>query len=209
MDKKKYMLKIDIHDEELPLLFSACIEKGKAMKIVCDKEEKKQMFLEILCGKRRFFGDIRLDGISIQDHHNKYLQNMDVIPKTNIETRLSVLEFIKMYGILRKKFDAQYMERMEKMLTEFQLIHFRDMPLTDLPKEKQKAIRYIVSFLGNPVLLLIEDYDTGEEWEEREKVEELLKQHIDSGNYVIFLENSITSKMYHKHFPLLPSVFLL
>ena len=142
--------KIDIH-----------LNKGEMLGLLGSNGAGKSTFMNIVLGLlRNDFGDIFLDNIKITNlpiHQRSRLGIAYLPQQSSIFRGLTVYENLLGIAQIVKKNTTQQKDLVEKLMTEFSIIHLRDVKATALSGGERRRTEIARCLINNPKVLLLDE----------------------------------------------------
>lgn len=76
-------------------------------------------------------------------------------------TKLTVREQVLYYGNLKGMYDKEIIEKVEKLLKEFEIEDYMDKKIKELSKGNQQKIQFITAIMNDPKLLILDEPFSG------------------------------------------------
>ena len=109
----------------------------------------------------------------------------------NLYWRLTAIENLEYFGVLRQMPRRLAKERGEKLLVEFGLIDKRKVPVQKLSRGMQQKIAIAVALIHEPKLLLLDEPTLGLDVESGETVKRLVRQVAASGCAILLTTHQL------------------
>ncbi|KAG8997749.1 hypothetical protein FRB94_007471 [Tulasnella sp. JGI-2019a] len=107
-------------------------------------------------------GDVYINGVSIRQHKNGARVGLGLCPQFSaIDNHLTVREHLQVYGRLKGLSGQNLESNMETMLKVTTLSEYAKRPASKLSGGNQRKLSLAISLMGNPSVLLIDEYSTG------------------------------------------------
>ncbi|KAG8890900.1 hypothetical protein FRB98_002920 [Tulasnella sp. 332] len=107
-------------------------------------------------------GDVFINGISIRKHKNRARVGLGLCPQFSaIDNHLTVGEHLQIYGRLKGLRGQNLEANMRTMLRITALSEYGQRPASKLSGGNQRKLSLAISLMGNPSVLLIDEYSTG------------------------------------------------
>ena len=109
----------------------------------------------------------------------------------NLYWRLTPLENLEYFGVLRQMPRREVKQRGEKLLAEFGLLDKRKVPVQKLSRGMQQKIAIAVALIHEPRLLLLDEPTLGLDVESGETVKRLVRQVANSGCAILLTTHQL------------------
>ncbi len=109
----------------------------------------------------------------------------------NLYWRLTPLENLEYFGVLRQMPRRAAKQRGEKLLAEFDLLDKRKVPVQQLSRGMQQKIAIAVALIHEPRLLLLDEPTLGLDVESGETVKRLVRQVANSGCAILLTTHQL------------------
>ena len=109
----------------------------------------------------------------------------------NLYWRLTPLENLEYFGVLRQMPRRAAKQRGEKLLAEFDLLDKRQVPVQKLSRGMQQKIAIAVALIHEPRLLLLDEPTLGLDVESGETVKRLVRQVANSGCAILLTTHQL------------------
>ncbi len=104
-------------------------------------------------------GTVTLNGEKIT---YETMEQIGFVPEErSLFTKLTVEEQLLYYGKLKGMTTEKIEKKMDEMLEEFQISHYRKRKIKELSKGNQQKIQFISAILNDPILLILDEPFTG------------------------------------------------
>jgi ABC-type multidrug transport system ATPase subunit len=148
--------------------------------------KSKHVFISLLSGQVSFDGDIVLDMISLKGDYEEYLAQIAVITKdSEIDTELSVNDFLDFFGAMSNFCGDMYEERKYTLLKTFGLHGFINTSITKLKTKDRRLIKLISLFLQERTLIMIDTFLDSFRHKELNKIIRFLHNYASNDKIVL------------------------
>jgi ATP-binding cassette, subfamily A (ABC1), member 3 len=107
-------------------------------------------------------GDILINNTSVVSHPRSARANLGVCPQfTAIDSQLSVREHLLIYGRLKGLSNEDTRQSVETVMRGTALLQYADRLASKLSGGNQRKLALAIALMGNPAVLLIDEYSTG------------------------------------------------
>lgn len=131
-----------------------------------------------------YTGNIYLDGkkidYSITDKIGFLTEERSLL------TKMTVLEQIKFYGVLKGMKEANIERELDKWLKRFGVLEYKNKKIKELSKGNQQKIQFISAIIHKPKLLILDEPFSGLDPINVELFKEIILELKDSGTSIIF-----------------------
>ena len=101
-------------------------------------------------------------------------------------TKLTVKEQALFYGALKGMKDKDILERLDKLLTKFEVSEYKDKKIKELSKGNQQKIQFILATIREPKLLILDEPFSGLDPFNVEMFKKEIIELADKGSMIIF-----------------------
>ena len=84
-----------------------------------------------------------------------------VTEERSLLTKMTVKEQLIYYGVLKGLTEKQVLEKMDSLLSEFDVLDYKNRKIKELSKGNQQKIQFISAIINDPVLLILDEPFTG------------------------------------------------
>lgn len=131
-----------------------------------------------------YTGNIYLDGkkidYSITDKIGFLTEERSLL------TKMTVLEQIKFYGVLKGMKEDKIEKELDKWLKRFRVLEYKNKKIKELSKGNQQKIQFISAIIHKPKLLILDEPFSGLDPINVELFKEIILELKDSGTSIIF-----------------------
>lgn len=107
-------------------------------------------------------GDVQVNGLSIREDTNRARVGLGLCPQfTAIDSQLTVREHLEIYGRLKGLRGSELKQNVATLLRMAELAQYRDRLASKLSGGNQRKMSLAIALMGNPSVLLIDEYSTG------------------------------------------------
>ncbi|KAG8938199.1 hypothetical protein FRC00_000483, partial [Tulasnella sp. 408] len=107
-------------------------------------------------------GDVQVNGLSIREDTNGARVGLGLCPQfTAIDSQLTVREHLEIYGRLKGLRGSELKQNVATLLRMAELAQYRDRLASKLSGGNQRKMSLAIALMGNPSVLLIDEYSTG------------------------------------------------
>ncbi|KAG9049313.1 hypothetical protein FS837_010632 [Tulasnella sp. UAMH 9824] len=107
-------------------------------------------------------GDVQVNGLSIREDTNGARVGLGLCPQfTAIDSQLTVREHLEIYGRLKGLRGRELKQNVATLLRMAELAQYRDRLASKLSGGNQRKMSLAIALMGNPSVLLIDEYSTG------------------------------------------------
>ncbi len=143
--------------KELYQNISLQIESKSITTVIGRNPHKFNEFISIIKGKSSFNGDIILDNISLKLDNSHYKKKIDNITGEEINSTLSIDEYLNFYAMLRGIHEPILSKRKKEIFSKHNYINSFDVRLNELLYSQRIYLRFLASLIKMPALLIIEN----------------------------------------------------
>ncbi len=79
----------------------------------------------------------------------------------SLMTKMTVKEQLIYYGVLKGLTEKECIEKIDKLLEEFDVVEYKDRKIKELSKGNQQKIQFIAAVINDPILLILDEPFTG------------------------------------------------
>ena len=84
-----------------------------------------------------------------------------VTEERSLLTKLTVKEQLIYYGVLKGLTEKEVLSKMDDLLTEFEMLDYKNRKIKELSKGNQQKIQFISAIINDPILLILDEPFTG------------------------------------------------
>ena len=84
-----------------------------------------------------------------------------VTEERSLLTKLTVKEQLIYYGVLKGLTEKEVLNKMDDLLSEFEMLEYKNRKIKELSKGNQQKIQFISAIINNPILLILDEPFTG------------------------------------------------
>ncbi len=129
-------------------------------------------------------GTITLNGKPID--YNVTDQIGFLTEERSLLTKLTVKEQCLYYGALKGLDEKTILERLDKLLAEFEIVEYKEKKIKELSKGNQQKIQFITAIIHEPKLLILDEPFAGLDPLNVEQFKKKIIELADSGSMIIF-----------------------
>ena len=104
-------------------------------------------------------GDITLDGKHIDYSLTDKIGF--VTEERSLLTKMTVKEQLIYYGVLKGLSEKQVLDKIDSLLTEFEILDYKNRKIKELSKGNQQKVQFIAAIINDPILLILDEPFTG------------------------------------------------
>ncbi|KAG8976224.1 hypothetical protein FRC05_004474 [Tulasnella sp. 425] len=141
-------------------------------------------------------GDVQVNGLSIREDANGARVGLGLCPQfTAIDSQLTVREHLEVYGRLKGLRGRELDQNVATLLRMAELAHYRDRLASKLSGGNQRKMALAIALMGNPSVILIDEYSTGIDPATKRHMWATLKQ-LSVGKAVLITTHSMEEAAY-------------
>lgn len=129
-------------------------------------------------------GDITLNGKKIDYDLTDKIGFLT--EERSLLTKLTVREQCMFFGALKGMNDEDIIKRMDELLTEFDILEYRDRKIKELSKGNQQKIQFITAIIHKPKLLILDEPFSGLDPINVELFKKVILKLASEGSMIIF-----------------------
>ena len=76
-------------------------------------------------------------------------------------TKMTVKEQLIYYGVLKGLSEKQVLDKIDSLLTEFEILDYKNRKIKELSKGNQQKVQFIAAIINDPILLILDEPFTG------------------------------------------------
>lgn len=168
-------------EKRLQSLLNFSVKNGEALWIKGPNGVGKSTLIEILCGFRRYDGEILWNGKKITPNNDAYHEAICYIGHKNGNApAMTAWEALAFYGQLYDE------KNIDEALDKMQLMHRRDVPVSSLSAGQQRRLALARLILLKKPIWFLDEPTVSLDKEGAKLIGELIADHIQEGGMVIF-----------------------
>ena len=136
-------------------------------------------------------GEVLLDGKKID--YNLTDKIGFVTEERSLLTKLTVLEQLTFYGVLKGLDERTIEKEIDKWLEKFEISSYKNRKIKELSKGNQQKIQFISAIINHPKLLILDEPTSGLDPIVRKEILDIFLDFIENGENSILFSSHITS----------------
>ena len=109
-----------------------------------------------------------------------------VTEERSLLTKMTVKEQLIYYGALKGLHEKEVLEKMDKLLKEFDILDYKDRKIKELSKGNQQKVQFISAVINDPILLILDEPFTGLDPINVEMMKSYIRKLQKNGCSIIF-----------------------
>ncbi len=169
---------------------SFSVEKGEIFGLLGENGAGKTTTFRIIMGLLDSDnGVVTLDGKKID---YKVSDHIGYLPEErSLMKKMTVKEQVLFYGVLKGMNPKDIEKRLDSLLEEFEIQDYKERKISELSKGNQQKIQFIISFINNPKLLILDEPFSGLDPINVELFKNKIRELVKKGTSIIFSSHQL------------------
>lgn len=169
---------------------SFSVEKGEIFGLLGENGAGKTTTFRIIMGLLDSDnGVVTLDGKKID---YKVTDHIGYLPEErSLMKKMTVKEQVLFYGVLKGMNPKDIEKRLDSLLEEFEIQDYKERKISELSKGNQQKIQFIISFINNPKLLILDEPFSGLDPINVELFKNKIRELVKKGTSIIFSSHQL------------------
>lgn len=169
---------------------SFSVEKGEIFGLLGENGAGKTTTFRIIMGLLDSDnGVVTLDGKKID---YKITDHIGYLPEErSLMKKMTVKEQVLFYGVLKGMNPKDIEKRLDSLLEEFEIQDYKERKISELSKGNQQKIQFIISFINNPKLLILDEPFSGLDPINVELFKNKIRELVKKGTSIIFSSHQL------------------